>query len=233
MYFTTLHNEAQIDIINCTLDRVFMHLNNIFIYVHNTTFHSAGLNIESNLESDQKSIWIKISTFYGEYEYIAVDLRMSKNTLLEQVSFINMHSNNVSIIKCSRSNIELRDTVFYNNFYFFRFTENEAVLYMDQCNMTLAEFTIINNNCTILTPFMKAVVQAKKSYINISGASIHGNVVNDDGQGSSFHLLSTEWVDYVEEPMKYQTLRPHFSSVVGVWRVLGVGHGVGGWWWGG
>ena len=34
------------------------------------------------------------------------------------------------------------------------------------------------------------------------------------------HLLSTEWVDYVEEPMKYQALRPHFFSV-------------GGWgWWG-
>ena len=26
-------------------------------------------------------------------------------------------------------------------------------------------------------------------------------------------LLSTEWVDYVEEPMKYQALRPHFFSV--------------------
>ena len=35
-------------------------------------------------------------------------------------------------------------------------------------------------------------------------------------------LLSTEWVDYVEEPMKYQALRPHFFSVVGGWRVLGV-----------
>ena len=51
-------------------------------------------------------------------------------------------------------------------------------------------------------------------------------------------LLSTEWVDYVEEPMKYQALRPHFFSMVGGWRVLGlggwvgggrVGHGVGGW----
>ena len=29
--------------------------------------------------------------------------------------------------------------------------------------------------------------------------------------------------------MKYQALRPHFFSVVGGWRVLGVG----GWWWGG
>ena len=43
--------------------------------------------------------------------------------------------------------------------------------------------------------------------------------------------------------MKYQALRPHFFSVVGVWRVFGVGGGgvggggVGGcvcqWWWGG
>ena len=37
--------------------------------------------------------------------------------------------------------------------------------------------------------------------------------------------LSTEWVDYVEEPMKYQALRPHFSLWVGGWSVLGVG-----WW---
>ena len=29
-------------------------------------------------------------------------------------------------------------------------------------------------------------------------------------------LLSTEWVDYVEEPMKYQALRPHIKGVVGV-----------------
>ena len=52
-------------------------------------------------------------------------------------------------------------------------------------------------------------------------------------------FLSTEWVDYVEEPMKYQALRPHFFSVVGGWRVLGVGGGGGvgdgvggclGWW---
>ena len=34
---------------NYTLDIVFMHLNNISIYVYNTTFHSAGLNIESNV----------------------------------------------------------------------------------------------------------------------------------------------------------------------------------------
>ena len=43
--------------------------------------------------------------------------------------------------------------------------------------------------------------------------------------------LSTEWVDYVEEPMKYQALRPHFFSVVGSWRVLRVSGWVG--WWGG
>ena len=30
-----------------------------------------------------------------------------------------------------------------------------------------------------------------------------------------FVFLSTEWVDYVEEPMKYQALRPHFFSVGG------------------
>ena len=70
------------------------------------------------------------------------------------------------------------------------------------------------------------------------------------------HLLSTEWADYVEEPMKYQALRTHFFSMLGGWRVFGVGwlwvvvgwvmgwvgvffgiggvaHGVsGGWWWG-
>ena len=38
-------------------------------------------------------------------------------------------------------------------------------------------------------------------------------------------FLSTEWVDYVEEPMKYQALRPHFFFMVG-W-VVGWG------WWGG
>ena len=37
--------------------------------------------------------------------------------------------------------------------------------------------------------------------------------------------LSTEWVDYVEEPMKYQALRPQFFSVGG-W---GWGRGVVGW----
>ena len=33
-------------------------------------------------------------------------------------------------------------------------------------------------------------------------------------------LLSTKWVDYVEEPMKYQALRPQFFSVGG-WGVMG------------
>ena len=28
-------------------------------------------------------------------------------------------------------------------------------------------------------------------------------------------FLSTEWVDYVEEPMKYQALRPQFFSMGG------------------
>ena len=40
-------------------------------------------------------------------------------------------------------------------------------------------------------------------------------------------FLSTKWVDYVEEPTKYQALRPHFFHVVDGWRVLEVG-GVGG-----
>ena len=38
--------------------------------------------------------------------------------------------------------------------------------------------------------------------------------------------MSTEWVDYVEGPMKYQVLRPHFFwGWVGV---VWVGGGVGG-----
>ena len=39
-----------------------------------------------------------------------------------------------------------------------------------------------------------------------------------------FYLLSTKWVDYVEEPMKYQALRPQFFSV-GAWGVVGSGRG--------
>ena len=47
--------------------------------------------------------------------------------------------------------------------------------------------------------------------------------------GIKYLLFSTEWVDYVEEPMKYQALWPHFFSVVVGWRALGVGGGgVGG-----
>ena len=38
-------------------------------------------------------------------------------------------------------------------------------------------------------------------------------------------LLSTKWVDYVEEPMKYCALRPQFFSMGG-WGWWG------GWWWG-
>ena len=38
--------------------------------------------------------------------------------------------------------------------------------------------------------------------------------------------LSTEWVDYVEDTMKYQTLRPHFFCGL---VVLG-SRGWGGWW---
>ena len=47
-------------------------------------------------------------------------------------------------------------------------------------------------------------------------------------------LLSTEWVDYVKEPMKYQALRPHFFSMGGwglwimMWVVGWCGHGMGG-----
>ena len=37
---------------------------------------------------------------------------------------------------------------------------------------------------------------------------------------AAIDCLSTEWVDYVEEPMKYQALRPQFFSM-------------GGWWWDG
>ena len=33
-------------------------------------------------------------------------------------------------------------------------------------------------------------------------------------------FLSTKWVDYVEEPMKYQALRPHFFSMGGWWGVV-------------
>ena len=40
-------------------------------------------------------------------------------------------------------------------------------------------------------------------------------------QGHCTNLLSTEWVDYTEEPMKYQALRPH-SFFMGGWG-----------WWGG
>ena len=36
-------------------------------------------------------------------------------------------------------------------------------------------------------------------------------------------LLPTKWVDYVEEPMKYQALRPHYLYVGGWWWW--------GWWW--
>ena len=41
--------------------------------------------------------------------------------------------------------------------------------------------------------------------------------------------MSTEWVDYSEEPIKYQALRPHFFSM-GRWLE---GSRVGGWQWGG
>ena len=53
-----------------------------------------------------------------------------------------------------------------------------------------------------------------------------------------FTLLSTELVDYVEEPMKYQALRPHVFSMVGWVEEWGWCGGVGGdvvglGWWGG
>ena len=46
----------------------------------------------------------------------------------------------------------------------------------------------------------------------------------------SVDYLSTKWVDYVEEPMKYQALRPQFFSVggLGVLGWVGVGRGGGG-----
>ena len=44
--------------------------------------------------------------------------------------------------------------------------------------------------------------------------------------------LSTEWVDYVEKPMKYPALRPHFFSMGG-WLEGSRGGSVGGWWCGG
>ena len=65
-----------------------------------------------------------------------------------------------------------------------------------------------------------------------------------------FYLLSTKWVDYVQESMKYQALRPKFFSMGG-WGVVGqvvvgwvgvgrgrvvmrwVGVDRGGWWWSG
>ena len=47
--------------------------------------------------------------------------------------------------------------------------------------------------------------------------------------------LFTEWVDYVEEPMKYQAFLHHFDSVGGVGeRIMGWVGGGGvwmGWWW--
>ena len=45
-----------------------------------------------------------------------------------------------------------------------------------------------------------------------------------DAEISPLVLLSTKWVDYVEEPMKYQALRPQFFSMGG-WGVVVVG-----WW---
>ena len=44
--------------------------------------------------------------------------------------------------------------------------------------------------------------------------------------GNFVEKLSTKWVDYVEDPMKYQALRPHFFSMGG-W-LEGSGGG-GGW----
>ena len=38
--------------------------------------------------------------------------------------------------------------------------------------------------------------------------------------------LPTKWAGYVEEPMKYQALRPHFFSVGGGWVGVGVGGGM-------
>ena len=48
------------------------------------------------------------------------------------------------------------------------------------------------------------------------------------GTGVVTKYLSTDWVDYVEEPMKYQVFLPHFVSVGG-W----LEGSWGGWWCGG
>ena len=49
-------------------------------------------------------------------------------------------------------------------------------------------------------------------------------------------LLSAEWVDYVEEPMKYQAILPNFGSMGG-WLEGSWDGWMGGcwcgWWWGG
>ena len=46
--------------------------------------------------------------------------------------------------------------------------------------------------------------------------------------GFGKQYLSTEWADYVEEPMKYQAFLHHFGSVGGWLKAS-----LGGWWWGG
>ena len=59
----------------------------------------------------------------------------------------------------------------------------------------------------------------------VLASEARGCVGSNPSRGGGIFLLSTEWVDYVEEPMKYQALRPHLFSVGG-W----------GWWsgwWGG
>ena len=50
--------------------------------------------------------------------------------------------------------------------------------------------------------------------------TVDENLHNFDDCKSNATYLSIAWVDYVEEPIKYQALRPHFFSVVGWW-----------WWW--
>ena len=49
--------------------------------------------------------------------------------------------------------------------------------------------------------------------------------------GIFIELLSTESVDFVEEPMKYQALRPHFFSMGGWLKESGGGFVQGGGWW--
>ena len=53
--------------------------------------------------------------------------------------------------------------------------------------------------------------------------------VSDTLHDASMLFLSTKWVDYVEEPMKYQALRSQFFSMGGWWGGGGGGGVCGEW----